>query len=299
MTSLLAAFEIEAFERRLEEALQTGDTSNLDVIGYGEVTLAVKFATSHGDFACKRLVPFSSRAAAEHAASLIASYIEQLAGCGIDVVETETPILERPEGHVVYCVQPLLTPGTLGPDFLRGKTVSEAAPHVRRIFKLIRASVTPSLAPDGQLSNWAFEGERLRYLDVGTPFLRDEAGRDLFDFTEQTRALPTPVRLVLNRFLLRGILDNYHSRRGQALDFLGNLIKERLGDIFPPLISVANEVFELVPEITEREVRAHYKSDAQTYELVQAARRADRWFYRNVLRKPYPYLLPPKINRYA
>ena len=119
MTSLLAAFEIEAFERRLEEALQTGDTSNLDVIGYGEVTLAVKFATSHGDFACKRLVPFSSRAAAEHAASLIASYIEQLAGCGIDVVETETPILERPEGHVVYCVQPLLTPGTLGPDFLR------------------------------------------------------------------------------------------------------------------------------------------------------------------------------------
>ena len=159
--------------------------------------------------------------------------------------------------------------------------------------------MTPSLAPDGQLSNWAFEGERLRYLDVGTPFLRDEAGRDLFDFTEQTRALPTPVRLVLNRFLLRGILDNYHSRRGQALDFLGNLIKERLGDIFPPLISVANEVFELVPEITEREVRAHYKSDAQTYELVQAARRADRWFYRNVLRKPYPYLLPPKINRYA
>lgn len=299
MTSLLATSEIEAFELRLEKALQTGDTNNLDVIGYGEVTLAVKFATSHGDFACKRLVPFSSRAAAEHAASLIASYVEKLAGCGIDVVETETPILERSEGHVVYCVQPLLTPGTLGPDFLRVKTASEAAPHVRRIFKLIRASVTPSLAPDGQLSNWAFEGERLRYLDVGTPFLRDEAGRDLFDFTEQTRALPAPVRLVVNRLLLRGILDNYHSHRGQALDFLGNLIKEKLGDIFPPLIPVANDVFQLTPEITEREVRAHYKSDAQTYELMQAARRADRWFYRNVLRKPYPYLLPPKINRHA
>jgi hypothetical protein len=299
MTSLLTTSEIEAFERRLDEALQTGDTSNLDVIGYGEVTLAVKFATRHGDFACKRLVPFSSRGAAERAAALIASYIEKLAGCGIDVVETETPILERPEGHVVYCVQPLLAPGTLGPDFLRGKTASEAAPHVRRIFELIRASVTPSLAPDGQLSNWAFEGERLRYLDVGTPFLRDGAGHDLFDFTEQTRALPGPVRLLLNRFLLRGILDNYHSVRGQALDFLGNLIKEKLGDIFPPLIPVANEVFGLMPELTEEEVRAHYKSDAQTYALVQAARRADRWFFRNVLRRPYPYLLPPKIDRYG
>lgn len=299
MTSLVTTSEIEAFEQRLDEALRTGDTTNLDVIGYGEVTLAVKLATPHGDLACKRLVPFSTRDAAEHTAGLIASYVEQLSACGVDVVETETPILERPDGHVVYCVQPLLTPGTLGPDFLRGKTAEEAAPYVRRIFELIRASVTPSLAPDGQLSNWAMEGERLRYLDVGTPFLRGEAGNDLFDFTEQTRALPGPVRLIVNRFLLRGILDNYHCVRGQALDFLGNLIKEGLGEIFPPLIPIANEVFALTPEITEQEVRAHYKSDAQTYAFVQVARRTDRWVYQNILRRPYPYLLPPKIDRYG
>ena len=296
---LASASEIDAFEQRLESAVRTGDSGDLDVIGYGEVTIAVRLTTPSGDFACKRLVPFSSREAAEQTADLIASYVEQLGACGIEVVETETPILERPEGHVLYCVQPLLAPGTLGPDFLKGKTADEAAPHIRRIFEHIRASVTPSLAPDGQLSNWAFEGGRLRYLDVGTPFLRDEKGNDLFDFTEQTRALPGPVRVIVNRFLLRGILDNYHSTRGQALDFLGNLIKEGLGDIFPPLIPIANEVFELTPEITEKEVRAHYKSDAQTYEFVQAARRTDRWIYRNILRKPYPYLLPPRIDRYG
>lgn len=297
--NLASASEIEAFEQRLEAAVRTGESGDLDVIGYGEVTIAVKLVTPHGEFACKRLVPFSSREAAEGTARLIASYVEQLGACGIDVVETETPILERPDGHVLYCVQPLLAPGTLGPDFLKGKTADEAAPHIRRIFEHIRASVNPSLAPDGQLSNWAFEGDRLRYLDVGTPFLRDEKGNDLFDFTEQTRALPGPVRVIVNRFLLRGILDNYHSTRGQALDFLGNLIKEGLGDIFPPLIPIANEVFELTPEITEKEVDAHYKSDAQTYEFVQAARRADRWICRNVLRKPYPYLLPPRIDRYG
>jgi hypothetical protein len=297
--SLVTGPEIEAFEERLEDAVRTGLAEGLDVIGYGEVTIAVKLATPHGDFACKRLVPFSSSEAAEHTARLIASYIEQLGACGIDVVETDTPILERPAGHVLYCVQPLLAPGTLGPDFLRGRTADDAAPYVRRMFELIRASVTPSLAPDGQLSNWAIEGDRLRYLDVGTPFLRDENGNDLFDFTEQTRALPGPVRAIVNRFLLRGILDNYHSTRGQALDFLGNLIKEGLGDIFPPLIPIANEVFDLSPEISEREVRAHYKSDAQTYEFVQSARRADRWVSRNIVRRPYPYLLPPRIDRYG
>ena len=296
---LVTRSEIEAFEQRLDHAVRTGEVDELDVIGYGEVTIAVKLATPHGDLACKRLVPFSSLQAAEHTAALIASYIDQLGACGIDVVETETPFLERPAGHVLYCVQPLLPPGTLGPDFLRGKTADEAAPYVRRIFEHIRASVTPSLAPDGQLSNWALEGDPLRYLDVGTPFLRDEKGRDLFDVTEQTRALPGPVRLIVNRFLLRGILDNYHHTRGQALDFLGNLVKEGLGDIFPPLIPSANEVFGLTPEISESEVHAHYKSDAQTYEFVQSARRADQWLCRNILRKPYPYLLPPRIDRYG
>jgi len=296
---LPSAPEIEAFEDRFEEAVRTGHADDLDVIGYGEVTIGVKLSTAHGDFACKRLVPFSSAEAADDAARLIASYVEKLQGCGIDVVPTETPILARPTGHVLYCVQPLLEPGTLGPDFLRGKTAEEAAPHVSRIFGHIRASITPTLAPDGQLSNWAFEGDRLRYLDVGTPFLRDEQGDDLFDFSQQTRALPAPVRAIVDRFLIKGILDNYFSIRGQALDFLGNLIKEKLGEILSPLIPVANRELALEPEITEKEVHAHYRSDAQTYAFIQAARRADRWVYRNILRKPYPYLLPPRIERFG
>ena len=67
-------------------------------------------------------MPFSARDAADRYADLIASYVEQLEACGIDVVETETPILKRPDGYVLYCVQPLLPSGSLGPDFLKGKT---------------------------------------------------------------------------------------------------------------------------------------------------------------------------------
>ncbi len=296
---LVSRTEIEALERKLDEAVRTEHTEELEVIGYGEITIAVKLSTPGGDFVCKRLAPISSRAVADRWASLIASYIEQLSACGIDVVETDVPVLESSTGHVLYCVQPLLASEALGPNFLSGKSAEEAVPYVRRIFEQIRDSVTPSLAPDGQLSNWAIEGERLRYLDVGTPFLRDEDGNDLCEFKEVTQALPAPVRLVVNRFVLRGILNNYHSPRGQAMDFLGNLIKEGLGEIFPSLIPLANEVFDLSPGISEKDVRAHYKSDAQTYALLQGARRADRWFCRKVLRKPYPYLLPPRIERFG
>ncbi len=296
---LVSVAEIEAFERKLGAAVRAGNADDFEIIGYGEITIAVKLPTPSGDCVCKRLAPLSTRASAMGFADAIAQYVAALRGCGIDVVTTETHVLESAGCWVLYCVQPMLAPGSLGPNFLRGKDPEEAAPHVRRIFERIRASVTPSLAPDGQLSNWAFEGDRLRYLDVGTPFLRDEAGNQLCDFTEVTRALPRPVAAIVGRFVLKGILDNYHSVRGQALDFLGNLIKEGLGDIFPPLIPIANEVFELSPPITEAEVRAHYKSDAQTYAFIQAARRADRWVHRNVLRRPYPYLLPPRIDRSA
>ena len=279
--SLVTRSEIEALEVQLDQAVRTEHTEDLVVIGYGEITIAVKLSTPRGDFVCKRLAPLSSQAVAERWASLIESYIEQLGANGIDVVETDIPVLESSTGHVLYCVQPLLSPGTIGPDFLHDKTAEDAMPYVRQIFERIRASVSPVLAPDGQLSNWAFVGDRLRYLDVGTPFLRDEGGNELCDFKKVTQALPAPVRPIVNRFLLRGILDNYHSTRGQAMDFLGNLIKEGLAEIFPPLIPLANEVFDLSPEITEKEVRAHYKSDAQTYAFIQSARRVDRWFHRN------------------
>lgn len=294
---LVSASEIEEFERGLGEAVRAGSADEFDIIGYGEITIAVRLSTSNGDLVCKRLAPLTSRASAERFADAIAQYIDALRACGVDVVETETPVLETADYWVLYCVQPMLAPGSLGPDFLRGKTAEEAAPYVRRVFELIRGSVTPLLAPDGQLSNWAFEGDRVRYLDVGTPFLRDDAGNQLCDFTEVTRALPQPIAAIVERFVLKGILDNYHTLRGQGLDFLGNLIKEGLGDIFPPLVPLVNEVFELDPEITENEVRAYYKSDAQTYAFIQAARRADRWVHRNILRRPYPYLLPPKIER--
>ena len=297
--ALVSSSEIEAFEDRLGAAVRSGSPDELDVIGYGEVTIAVKLSTESGDFVCKRLAPLSSEESAARIAEVIARYVGALEQCGIDVVETETPYLEGRDCWVLYCVQPMLPPGLLGPDFLRNLSADEAVPHVRRIFEKIRASVTPLVAPDGQLSNWAFDGDRLRYLDVGTPFLRDEDGEELFDFTEVVRALPAPMRVIVHRFLLRGILDNYHSLRGQALDFLGNLIKESLEGLFPALVPVANEMFELAPKITEDEVRSHYKSDAQTYALIQAARRADRWVHRHVLRKPYLYLLPPRIERSA
>ena len=58
--ALVSSSEIEAFEERLGRVVRSGNADDVDVIGYGEVTIAVKLSTEHGDFVCKRLAPLSS-----------------------------------------------------------------------------------------------------------------------------------------------------------------------------------------------------------------------------------------------
>jgi Family of unknown function (DUF6206) len=289
---------LQALEASVQRALEAGAPTGLDIIGYGEITTVVRLRSAGGAFACKRLAPFPDDASAKRCVECIRRYVAELERHRVDVLDTELATARAFDGRpVVYCIQPELPAGSLGPDHLRGLAAAETEAPVRRIFECLRRAVTPRLAPDGQLSNWAFVEERLYYLDVSTPFLRDELGRELFDFSQQTRALPTPMRLVVDRFLLRGILDNYHSTRGQALDFLGNLHKEGLAPLVARLVALANDTLDLDPPVTVAAVRAHYRRDARTYAAIQAARRADRWWHRRVLHRPYPYLLPPPIAR--
>lgn len=291
---------LEALERAVQEALRSGDPSGLELLGYGEITSVVRLRVGGREFACKRLAPFANAEAARRTAECIRAYVAALERHGVEVVETDLGLVAGEGGSVVlHCVQPALPAAALGPAYLRGLDPARGVRCAERIFERLRGAVTPRLAPDGQLSNWAFLAERLVYLDVSTPFLRDERGRELFDFQQQTRALPFPLRVVVDRFLLAGILESYHSLRGQARDFLGNLEKERLGAWIPRLLPVANRVLELAPPLTRADVARHYARDARTYAAVQAARRADRWWHRRVLRRPYPYLLPPRIARHA
>ena len=114
---LVSPSEIEEFEQGLAEAVRAGSADEYDIVGYGEITIAVRLSTPKGDFVCKRLAPLSSHDVAARISEVIAQYIAALEATGVDVVETQTPFLEGPDCWVLYCVQPMLTPGSLGPDF--------------------------------------------------------------------------------------------------------------------------------------------------------------------------------------
>ena len=137
----------------------------------------------------------------------------------------------------------------------------------------------------------------LQHLDVTTPLLRDGAGRDRIDAELFLAALPRPLRGVVRRHLLRSITGVYFDRRLAALDFLGNLIKERLAEHVAAGVEVATRLLAPGAAITAGEVRRYYARDARLWALLLGLRRADRFWQLRVRRRSYPFLLPGKIER--
>lgn len=297
---LIGADDLAALERDVQQALTSGRTDGLRVLGYGEITLVLGWPPDAPRVACKRLPPFPDLAAARRYLGVIADALSVLRAGGVDVVDTGLHHLPAPDGRVVgWAVQPLLDPATLGPAVLRAEAPSAEHPMLDAVVSAVFGVLGPRVGLDAQCSNWAWDGRRLRYLDVTTPFLWDGDDRLLLDLDVLVAALPAPVRAVTKRFVAGDVIRKYRRPRDVLLDLCGNLLKERLAPWVPAWVEAANRW--LVPAgaapITEGEVRRFYRGDARLWAVMLAARRLDASWQRHIRRRPYPFLLPGRIER--
>lgn len=285
-------------ERAIRHALETGDKSGLRILGYGEISTVVALATADVSYACKRLPPFADHQRAAAYARQIEHYVEVLTGRGLTVVATAVEIIEAGGGHVAFCLQPLLEPGRLLPSYLAEAQQDECRRLLGELYDLILGCITSRVGLDAQISNWAVDDRRggaLSYLDVTTPMLRDDAGREELDLEVHLSSLPWALRGFVRRFMVQSIMDQYFDPRATILDLLGNLHKERLTHLLPLALDLANE--RVTPPFSHAEVDRYYASDARLWAFLLALRRLDRFWQRRIRRRPYPFLLPGKIKR--
>jgi hypothetical protein len=288
--------DLSALEAAVDHALATGDASHLEVVGYGEITLVVRWVVAGRRAACKRLPGLAGDTAFSAYRSCVEDYVERLAGRGVVVPPTRVEPVRRSDGSVTaYCIQPVLEAGSLLPNRLRGASADEVRQIFDQVVELIAATIDERLGLDAQLSNWALDDGELRYFDISTPFERDEAGRESFDVELHLASVPWALRGVVRRFALAAILDKYYQVRGALLDLAGNLHKERLASLVTPFLAAANRVAD--PPISQEEAARYYRDDARMWALLQRLRRADRWWQRRVRQRPYLFLLPGRIER--
>jgi Family of unknown function (DUF6206) len=288
--------ELRELDRQVESALAEADESQLVVLGGGEISLVLGWQPAAPAFACKRLPIFPTHARFDAYRQALVDYLDGLREHGVDVIETELIPIERDDGTVAgYAVQPVLPAEILGPAILRAADPVAGHPLVDAIPRSAFAATGPRLGIDAQLSNWAWDEGRLRYLDVTTPMIWAPDGSPRLDLDLLVSSLPAISRLPIRRFLAPRILDAYRSRRGVANDLLGNLIKERLDTWIPAFLESVNQGLE-VP-ISESEVRSYYRSDARLWEWLLRIRRLDRAWQRHVRRRPYRFLIPRGVER--
>lgn len=288
--------DLEVLEERFQKAFATGHAEGLDVIGYGEITSVVAWAGSDGMVAAKRLPTFRAGEGVEAYLALLEDYLTGLRAADVSVVPTSFQTL-RLDGRdvAVYLVQPLLSPENVGHAYLRGATEQQAVRLFDRVFERTEAAIGARIGIDAQISNWAVDGDDLVYFDVTTPLLKDDHGVDRIDVDIFLASLPWALRGIVKRFLVVGIIEDYFDVRTTILNLVAQFHKERLISLIPLALERANR--RLSDPIGADEVKRYYGSDARMWELLQRLRRIDRWWHHKVRRRPYPFLLPGKIDR--
>lgn len=292
----LSEAELRELDERVEAALSTGDESGLPMLGYGEISMVLGWPPEAPRYACKRLPPFRSRERFEAFRETLEDYLEALRAAGVRVVETEMRAIAQGDGTVAgYVVQPLLPSEELAPAVLGGLDPDKGHPLVEALAATIAAAVSPSVGLDAQLSNWTWNGSELTYFDVTTPLIWSAEGESRLDLDLLVEAFPALLRWPLRRFVAPGILDTFRDRRKVYLDFAGNLLKERLEGWLPAFLERMNARID--EPLSEEEVRRHYRSDARLWAALLRIRRLDRAWRRRVRHRPYPFLLPGRIER--
>lgn len=282
-------------EATIGDAFATGDESQLQVLGYGEISSVVAWEAHGQRYACKRLPPFRDARDAERYRQTFDAYVTALRARGLALAESVLQTITRDDGSVVlWCAQPVLSAGTLLPAYLKRCNRAEAIAAFRQLADRVVGCVDGRLGLDGQVSNWALADARLIYFDVTTPLMRDERGREQLDVRLFMASLPWVVR-GLGRFVLKPVVNKYYEQRGVLLDVVGNLYKERLTSLLPEFIHRANAY--VAPPLTTDEVETYYARDARVWAGLQRLRRIDRFWQRKVRRRPYPFLLPGDISR--
>lgn len=286
--------ELRALEDEVSAALATGDPSRLRLLGHGEISLVLGWPPDDPRVACKRLPPFSDAAAFRRYAAVVRRYIDELRAGGVRVVETDLRYLVRADGRVVgFHVQPVLPAQAIGLAVLRNGDASRGHPIVPAVTEAVVGVTHPRLGVDAQLSNWAWLDGEPWQLDLTTPFLLDERRRPAFDLAPFLALLPAPVRPLVQREM-RTLIRRWTTARGALLDMTSSLLKEGLDAWVHPVLAEVNA--RVAPPISRDEAARVYASDRRLWPLLFRLERANRWWQRNVRRRPFEFLVPERTT---
>lgn len=288
--------DLETLNAQVEAAIARGSPDGLRIIGYGEVTLVIAWPRENPRYAIKRLALFSSQKRFDDYAALVTIYCQKLEARGVGVVDTQVQGIAGADGQVRgYLVQPFIAKEQLLTHIMRHCTEPRGRELLDELARLICTGINDEVGMDAAIPNWALVDGRFETFDISTPWLRDGKGRDLIDLDHLLQVYPWIVRGLLKRFVFNEILDGVHSPRLIILDTAVQMLRWGNENWLDLLLEVANP--RLDEPVTRKQVEDRFAFDLRIYPLMDRLRKLDRWWQKNVRRRPYGTLLPNSYDK--
>jgi len=288
MPSPVSKSELAELEALVVRSLDERSDSLLNVLGYGEVSVALGWPVDEARFVCKRTPPFTHDEFAAYEA-LVNEYVQRLRERGLGVVDTTLVPLERGDQIVSYLVQPKLDSVTLGHNILRSAEPDADHPFLVALGEVLEV-VSPTISIDAQAPNFAWDGTDLTLVDVGTPFLWD-ANRSLrFDMAPFLRMLPAPTRWLATREMTK-LVTRWNDPRRVGVDIVANMWREGLVEWVDPTVEALNRALSAAEPITADEAHRFYKEDLTIWPVVKKLQAIERWWQTSVRRQPYDWFI--------
>ncbi|MFH1138213.1 MAG: DUF6206 family protein [Pseudomonadota bacterium] len=276
------------------------------MIGYGEISAIFRLGNDDST-AYKRMPLFTTRAEAENYRALYYDYCRLLTEAGLSLPETETLVIESPNGPVVLYIAQTLFPLE---SFVHGMIHSRTREECRDLLERVLAEIQKvwrfnqahgpglELAVDAQLSNWALPDDGPpRLVDTSTPFIRHNGAHRL-NPDLILRSTPKPLRKLLKYLFAGEVLNRYYDPSQSMTDLAANLFKEKKSDLLPDFIKVINRGLPAGSDpLSGPSVTKYYQGDKMIWTLFLGARRLDRWVLTKLLGKRYEFILPGRIER--
>lgn len=278
-------------ERSVQAFLKSGSLSGLEIIGYGDCTVAFALRTDAGDFAVKRLPPFVGREQFERYRTTLARYLGALVSANIEVLNTSICDVGSHNGRfIAYIVQPLISPTYLLPNVLRNVDADSAQRLIAQLISLVGRAVSAQTGLDSDISNWCIDRTRLILLDNSLPLLRDETGSELVDLSPYIASVPLPVRHLLYFGGTAKLIDKFFDLRRAYIDLLCGFYREGLPHLGMPALAFVNA--SLNKKVEYSELRQTYLGNELLWYYLRKMQRIER-FWLKLTGRHYSFVLPP------
>lgn len=284
--------DLRAVEQTILQAFDSRSTNNMTIFGLGELGLAVGWPTVDSRAVVKRQAPGPEHQL-DSDMDRMHRFHRALVAAGASVIPTDIrTIRNQYDVQIPYLVQPIIEHNDLAENIIADSTPSTDNPILVSLRDTVASVVTdgPSggLSIDAQITNFAWDGERVVILDTTPPLIWEANSGPMYEVGNYLTAVPYALRPVAVQ-LTRKNGDDYRTMRGvlqQTAVYLLRIDQERWVD---SAIVCFNEVLD--EPLTRAEVDKAFSRVVRDLPAIKRLARVQRMWATKVRKQRYEFFI--------